>query len=75
MEPIYSCFVSYRHTGDAGADKFVRAFVDQLKKQIALFLPKIPIFFDEDGLKVGDQYNEELAYSLCRALLGKRLPS
>lgn len=67
MDPINSCFVSYRHTDVPGANKFVQVFVAQLQKQVALWMPKVPVFFDKEGLKVGDQYNEELAYELCRS--------
>ena len=67
MDPVNSCFVSYRHTGDPQADKFVQVFVAQLQKQVALCMPGVPVFFDKEGLKVGDRYNEELAYELCRS--------
>lgn len=67
MDPINSCFVSYRHTGDPGGDKFVQVFVAQLQKQLNLWMPGVPVFFDKEGLKVGDLYNQELAYELCRS--------
>jgi hypothetical protein len=67
LDKVNACFISYRHTGDIEADKFVRTFVIQLKKQVALCMPGVPIFFDEQGLKVGDQYKGELAYQLCRS--------
>jgi hypothetical protein len=67
MKSVNACFISYRHTGDPEADKFVQAFYAQLKKQIAIYMPGVPIFFDEKGLKVGDKFNEELAFQLCRS--------
>jgi hypothetical protein len=67
MKDINACFISYRHTDDPDAHAFVKAFVRQLKRQLKWWLPSAPVFFDEDGLKVGDQYNEELAYQLCRS--------
>jgi hypothetical protein len=67
MNGINACFISYRHTGDHDAHTFVKVFVRQLRKQLKWWLPNSPIFFDEDGLKVGDQFNEELAFQLCRS--------
>jgi hypothetical protein len=67
MNNVNACFVSYRHTDDPDAHAFVKAFVRQLKKQLKWWLPNAPIFFDEDGLKVGDRFNDELAFQLCRS--------
>lgn len=67
MSNINACFISYRHTNDPDAHAFVKAFVKQLKKQLSWWLPNAPVFFDEDGLKIGDQYNEEMAFQLCRS--------
>ncbi|WP_234683515.1 toll/interleukin-1 receptor domain-containing protein [Bradyrhizobium monzae] len=67
MNDINACFVSYRHTKDPDAHVFVKAFVRQLKRQLMWLLPNAPIFFDEEGLKVGDSFNAELAYQLCRS--------
>jgi TIR domain len=66
MSHINACFISYRHT-NADSQKYVQAFVKQLGKQLGLLLPNAPLFFDEEGLKVGDLYNEELAGELCRS--------
>lgn len=66
MSQINACFVSYRHT-NKDSQKYVQAFVKQFKKQLGLLLPNAPVFFDEEGLKVGDLYNEELAGELCRS--------
>jgi hypothetical protein len=67
MNDINACFISYRHTDDPDVHAFVKAFVRQLKKQLKWWLPNSPVFFDEDGLKVGDQFNDELAFQLCRS--------
>jgi hypothetical protein len=67
MNNVNACFVSYRHTGDPDAHAFVTAFVRQLKKQLMWLLPNSNICFDEKALKVGDQYNEELAFQLCQS--------
>lgn len=67
MNNTNACFVSYRHTGDADSHAFVSAFVRHLRKQLKWWLPDKPVFFDEDGLSVGDQFNEQLANQLCRS--------
>jgi hypothetical protein len=67
MNSINASFVSYRHTDDPDSHAFVKAFVRQLRKQLKWFMPNAPIYFDEEGLKVGDQYSGELAYQLCRS--------
>jgi hypothetical protein len=67
MSNVNACFVSYRHTDDPDAHAFVTAFVRQLKKQLKWMLPNSQIYFDEKALKVGDQYNQELAFQLCRS--------
>lgn len=66
MDLTNACFISYRRTGP-DSQQFVKAFVRQLRKQLNLWLPNARVYFDEEGLKVGDQYNEELAYELCRS--------
>jgi TIR domain len=67
MDDVNACFISYRHTDDPDAHLFVKAFVRQLRKQLKWWLPNASVYFDEEGLKVGDQFNEELAYQLCRS--------
>jgi len=66
MDSINACFISYRHTG-VDSQKFVQAFVRELKRQLQLWLPNAQMYFDENGLKIGDKFNEELAYELCRS--------
>ena len=66
MNHINACFISYRHT-DAASHQFVQAFVKQLEKQLHLWLPNANVFFDKDGLQVGDLFNEKLADELCRS--------
>jgi hypothetical protein len=65
MDHINACFVSYRHTDDADAHAFVKAFVRQLRKQLMWWLPHAPVYFDEEGLKIGDRFSDELAFQLC----------
>lgn len=62
----YAFFVSYRHTGNCEADKFICAFVRHLKAQVALYLPSIPVFFDVERMGAGDDLSK-LARSLCRS--------
>jgi TIR domain len=67
MSNVNACFVSYRHTDDPDAHAFVTAFVRQLKKQLKWMLPNSDIYFDENALKVGHMYNDELAFQLCQS--------
>jgi hypothetical protein len=66
MNEYNACFISYRHPDDPNAKKFIREFVAVLKTQLQINLPNARIFFDEDGLKVGDTL-EKLALELCRS--------
>ncbi|MGP0591905.1 toll/interleukin-1 receptor domain-containing protein [Nitrospira sp. T9] len=66
-DKINACFISYRHTDNPDSHKFVQLFVQNLRKHLTWYLPNNPIYFDEDGSKIGDQFNEELAYQLCRS--------
>lgn len=65
-QQTFAFFVSYRHTKGKNADKFTRAFVEQLKKQVELYLPSVEVFFDKERLDAGDDLNK-LAHSLCRS--------
>jgi hypothetical protein len=67
MSEFNACFVSYRHPNDADAKKFVQMFVKVLKKQLNIILPNATVFFDQDGLEVGDKFNDKLALQLCRS--------
>ena len=67
MTEFNACFVSYRHPNDPNAQRFVQAFVEELRALLKLWLPNARIFFDEDGIQVGDRFNEELARELCRS--------
>lgn len=67
MSDINACFISYRHTDDEDAHAFVQAFVRQLRKQLKWLLPNAPVFFDEEGIKIGDLFDEKLAVELCKS--------
>src|SRR5215211_3033199 len=67
MTEFNACFISYRHPNDDSAKRFVQTFVDELSAQLQMNLPNARIFFDRDGIKVGDLFNEELALQLCRS--------
>jgi TIR domain len=64
---INACFLSYRHTNDRLAHRYVLAFYEQLCKHLHWLLPNASVFFDENGLKVGDNFSEEIAFELCRS--------
>ena len=61
-----ACFISYRHPGNKYAQKIIESFRDALTGQIALFIPRARVYFD-DNLKYGDFYNPELASQLCQS--------
>lgn len=67
LEAAKACFVSYRHTRNEDAHRYVQSFVRQLRKHLSVELPNVPIFFDEDGIKVGTQFHDELAFQLYRS--------
>jgi hypothetical protein len=67
MTEFNACFVSYRHPDDPTAKKFVQTFVKVLKKHLQWNLPNARIFFDEQGVQVGDMFNDKLAVQLCRS--------
>ena len=51
---------------DEDADAFVRSFVKQLRKQVRLYLPNNPLFFDEQRLSHGELL-DQLGPELCRS--------
>ena len=61
---IHACFISYRHPGDPDADKYVQAFVKELKKHLAWYLPNPSVFLDSEHLGVGDFFDPKLADAL-----------
>lgn len=65
VEKINACFISYRHPGDKGADKYVQVFVEKLRKELRFLYPQAEIFFDEDRLGIGDFFNTKLAHAIC----------
>ncbi len=62
-----ACFISYRHTRNEDAQRYVQTFVRQLRKSLSFEIPNVPIFFDESGIKVGTEFHDELALQLCRS--------
>jgi hypothetical protein len=67
MHAINACFVSYRNTNDPRAHAYVKAFVEQLEGQLSWMLPNNPVYFAPRELNVGDAFNNELAFQLCRS--------
>ncbi len=66
---IYSCFISYRHPAISGGleEKLIRHVVTAVKDHIAVYTHKYEVYFDEDRLIPGYEYNENLAKALCRS--------
>lgn len=67
MNDINACFISYRHPGDPGADKYVRRFKEVLATHLSLYLPNARVFLDENRLGVGDFFEPMLAQEICRS--------
>jgi hypothetical protein len=63
----YSCFISYCH----GQHGLIRGFMDQLrtalKAELELLLDE-EIYVDEERMKPGYRYNEELASAICQSV-------
>src|SRR5580704_1260405 len=66
MHEYNACFISYRNPDDPNARQFVQAFVKVLTTQLQMNLPNARVFFDENGLRVGDRISK-IALELCRS--------
>jgi hypothetical protein len=63
----YACFVSYCH----GQYDLVKSFIDQLKAALKSELEPLldeELFIDEERLKPGFLYNDELAKAICQSV-------
>jgi hypothetical protein len=63
----YACFVSYCH----GQYDLVKSFIDQLKAALKAELDTLldeELYIDEERLKPGFLYNEELAKAICQSV-------
>lgn len=63
----YACFISYCH----GQHDLIKGFMDQLKAALKAELETLldeEVFVDEERLKPGYEYNEELARAICESV-------
>jgi TIR domain len=63
----YACFISYCH----GQYDLVKSFLDQLKAALKAELEPLldeEVYIDEERLKPGYKYNEELAAAICQSI-------
>src|SRR5713101_965974 len=63
----YACFISYCH----GQYDLVKGFMDQLKAALKSELEPLldeQVYIDEERLKPGYSYNEELAKAICQSV-------
>jgi hypothetical protein len=63
----YSCFVSYCH----GQHEVINGFVTQLKQALKSYLELYldeEVYIDEERLKPGYQFNEELSKAICQSV-------
>jgi hypothetical protein len=63
----YSCFISYRHTEFELGRTRTKRITDALKGQLELSAP-LPVYLDQDRLKGGQFYREELALAVCHSV-------
>ncbi len=64
---MYACFVSYCH----GQYDLVKGFIDQLKTALKSELDALmdeELYIDEERLRPGYHYNEELARAICQSV-------
>jgi hypothetical protein len=63
----YACFISYCH----GQHDLIKGFMDQLKTALKSELDALldeEVFIDEERLKPGYEYHEELARAICESV-------
>jgi TIR domain-containing protein len=62
-----ACFISYRNGGHPGTAKLYESLCSELFRQTDLYLPKRPVFLDQQRLSGGDIFPQKLALELCRS--------
>jgi hypothetical protein len=65
-DQMFACFLSYRHSLDPEAAKYVREFKKLLQKHVAARAAGLKVYLDEDYL-VGGKLDPKLARALCRS--------
>jgi hypothetical protein len=67
--PIYSCFISYRHPATSGGreEKLIQHVVRALKDHLEVYTHDHAVYFDQQRLVPGYEYNEALAKAICRS--------
>lgn len=68
---LHACFISYRHPARPGTgsleEKLIQVTKRALEDHIEPYTHDHKVFFDEDRLKTGYQYNEVLAKAICQS--------
>jgi hypothetical protein len=67
MPTINACFVSYMHSPAKGFQELIEKFWEALSMQVAMFMPKYPVFLDQRRLAGGDTIDAKLSIELCRS--------
>jgi hypothetical protein len=62
----HACFLSYRHSPNS--ERLYQTFYEELGTQSGLYLPKLPVYFDEARIRGGDIIPEQLAAALCHSV-------
>ena len=66
---LNACFISYRHPARMGSleERLFRHCLDAIIDHVEVYTHNYKVFYDEDRLSVGYQYNETLASDICRS--------
>lgn len=67
--PINACFISYRHPASAGGreEKLIHNVVRAIKDHFEMVTHEHQVYFDQERLVPGYQYDEHLARAICRS--------
>lgn len=67
--PINACFISYRHPASSGGleEKLIQHVVRAIKDHFEVITHEHQVYFDQDRLVPGYQYDERLAKAICRS--------
>jgi hypothetical protein len=66
---LYSCFISYRHPATTGGreEKLIQHVVSAIKDHLEVYTHEHGVYFDQQRLIPGYEYDERLATAICRS--------
>jgi hypothetical protein len=62
-----ACFLSYRHPGNERTAKIIKTFAEVLESRVCLHAAGAKVYLDDERLRVGDLFQDELASELCNS--------